>query len=66
MAIKKGVDEMTLSKPYFMRNTDWYKFDEEKFKYVLTDKAPKNAVESYNEFYEKVEYQNSEPHKEDS
>ena len=34
-----------------MEKEDWYRFDEKEFKYVLTDKAPKKAVDSYNEFY---------------
>ncbi len=38
--------------PYFMTNPEWYTFDEEQFKYVLTEKAPKKAVESYKTFYE--------------
>lgn len=39
------------NKPYFMENEDWYYFDKEEWRYKLTDKAPKEAVESYNEFY---------------
>lgn len=42
---------MQLEKPYFMENEDWYRFDEKEFKYVLTDVAPKKAVDSYNDFY---------------
>ena len=37
--------------PYFMKNQEWYYFDEENFCYKLTDKAPPDAVKSYNEFY---------------
>nr|DAN27605.1 MAG TPA: hypothetical protein [Caudoviricetes sp.] len=37
--------------PYFLTNPKWYKFDEDKIKYVLTDKAPKEALESYEELY---------------
>lgn len=43
---------MLQSKPYFMENEEWYYHDKKKNKYFLTDKAPKKAVESYNEFYE--------------
>lgn len=43
---------MTQERPYFMTNPEWYKFDEEEFRYVLTDKAPRKAVKSYKEFYE--------------
>ena len=34
-----------------MTNPEWYKFDEDKIKHVLTDKAPKEALESYEELY---------------
>lgn len=34
-----------------MTNNDWYTWDKEKFKYVLTDAAPKEARKSYREFY---------------
>lgn len=42
---------MTFEKPYFMNNAEWYYFDETEWKYKLTDKATKKAVESYYEFY---------------
>lgn len=42
---------MLQSRPYFMTNPEWYYHDEDEWKYKLTDKAPKEAVESYNEFY---------------
>lgn len=42
---------MTQEKPYFMENEDWYYFDEKEWRYKLTDKAPKKAIESYDEFY---------------
>lgn len=45
---------MTLPMPYFMENKDWYYFDEEEFCYKLTDKAPKEAVKSYEEFYKEL------------
>ena len=38
--------------PYFLSNKDWYYYDEEEFCYKLTDKATKEAVESYKEFYD--------------
>ena len=37
--------------PYFMTNKEWYYYDEEEEKYKLTDKAPKEAIESYKEYY---------------
>lgn len=46
---------MIIDMPYFMKNEKWYKFDYEKRKYKLTDKAPKEATDSYNEFYKQFE-----------
>ncbi len=43
---------MITGKPYFLSNPDWYVFNEEEFRYDLTDKAPPEAVQSYKEFYE--------------
>lgn len=43
-----------LPEPYFMKNKEWYYFDEEAFMYKLTDKAPKKAQESYKEFYDEL------------
>ena len=37
---------------YFLSNKDWYYFDEEEFCYKLTNKATKEAIESYKEFYD--------------
>lgn len=42
---------MNQIKPYFMLNEDWYYYDWDEMKYKLTDKAPKEAVDSYKEFY---------------
>lgn len=39
---------------YFLLNEEWYYYDEEEGIYKLTDKAPKKAIESYNNFYKKV------------
>ena len=39
------------TEPYFMRNKDWYYFDEAEFCYKLTEKAPPEAVQSYDDFY---------------
>ena len=38
--------------PYFLINKDWYYYDDEEFCYKLTDKATKEAIESYKEFYD--------------
>ena len=40
--------------PYFMENEDWYEFDFLQRKYVLTDKAPEEAKESYKTYYEEL------------
>ena len=40
-----------LDMPYFMENDEWYYFDGDLKKYVLTDKAPEKVKESYEEFY---------------
>ena len=37
--------------PYFLSNKDWFYYDEEEFCYKLTDKVTKEAVKSYEEFY---------------
>ena len=42
--------------PYFMTNDEWYYFDYQKRKYVLTDKAPEMAKDSYKQFYKEVEH----------
>ena len=39
------------NKPYFLENEDWYYFDEEDWCFKLTDKATKEAIESYIDFY---------------
>lgn len=43
-----------MDRPYFMENKEWYKFDFQKRKYILTDKAPKEAKKSYEEFYKQL------------
>lgn len=50
--IDDSMESNDMPKPYFMENKEWYYFDEEKFCYKLTDKAPKKAIESYKEFYD--------------
>lgn len=57
---------MLLEKPYFLKNKEWYvehkgipKFlggDVER-QYILTDKAPQKAIDSYNEYYKLLESQ---------
>ncbi len=43
---------MLLEKPLFLKNPEWYVHDDERNMYLLTDKAPKEAQQSYIEFYE--------------
>lgn len=43
---------MLQNEPYFMKNPEWYYHDRKKMKFFLTDKAPKEAVQSYKEFYD--------------
>ena len=43
-----------MDRPYFMKNKEWYEFDFDKRKFVSTDKAPKEAKKSYEEFYEEL------------
>ena len=45
---------MTIEKPFFMLNQEWFYFDEEKMQYFLTEKATKKARESYEKFYSSV------------
>ena len=40
-----------LDMPYFMENENWYDFDGEKGRYILTDAAPERARASYAEYY---------------
>jgi len=42
---------MDVARPYFMKNKDWYYYDEKEGIFKLTDKATKEAIESYEEFY---------------
>lgn len=45
--------------PYFMENEIWYRFDAIKKRYVLSDDAPKKARESFEEWAQEVESENS-------
>ena len=46
---------MKIPEPYFMTNEEWFFFDEDEWCYKLTEKAPEKAIESYEEFYEKLD-----------
>lgn len=43
--------DMTIEKPFFMTNKEWFYFDEDKMQYFLTEKATEKAKKSYEEFY---------------
>ena len=43
---------MIKTEPYFMKNEEWYYFDKKQHKFKLTEKAPREAVQSYKEFYD--------------
>lgn len=55
-----GSDDMIADMPYFMENEAWYYFDYDKRRYELTDKAPKEAIESYEKFYKQLEIYNND------
>ena len=42
-------------KPYFLTNKEWYYYDMDSGRYKLTDKAPKKAIDSYNEYYKELD-----------
>lgn len=44
--------------PYFITNKEWYYYDEKDEIFKLTDKAPKDAIESYKIFYEELQKEN--------
>lgn len=46
---------MLAESPYFMTNEEWYYYDEKEGCCKLTDKAPPEAVKSYEEFYAQME-----------
>lgn len=46
---------MQTDKPYFLKNSKWFTFNEEECRYELTEGAPAEAVKSYEEFYALLE-----------
>lgn len=44
-----------LRRPYFLEDKDWYEYDEETEKFVLTENAPFKAVESYKQYLKDYE-----------
>lgn len=57
MAEKERTDEkMILTKqPLFLENPEWYTYDVDEGRYKLTDKATKEAKESYDAYYKRLE-----------
>ena len=43
-----------VDRPYFMSNKDWYEFDFKTRRFILSEKAPKEAEKSLNEYYKNV------------
>lgn len=43
---------MIITEPYFLSNIEWYVYDYDLSMYILTDKVPVEAIESYKEFYD--------------
>lgn len=41
---------LTVEKPYFQQNEDWYYYDENKKTFLLTEKAPQEAYASYEQW----------------
>ena len=48
---------MYFSEPYFMKNKEWYTYDENDTKrpFKLTDKAPPRAKRSYLKYYKMID-----------
>ncbi len=44
-----------VARPYFLENEEWYYYDEDEEIFKLTDKAPQEAIDSYNEYYSEEE-----------
>lgn len=50
---------MTMNMPYFMEKDEWFYYDEEEYlAFRLTDKAPKEAYESYKDYLQDALYFN--------
>lgn len=48
---KKQYNVKDTEMPYFFINKEWYYYDGKEKKYKLTDKATKEAIQSYYDFY---------------
>ncbi len=49
------LEDWNKNKPYFLSNKEWYYYDTKEFMYKLTSKAPKEAINSYKEYYKDAE-----------
>lgn len=47
---------MAITRPYFLTNEEWYILDPKGWGWLLTDKAPQEAVDDYNKFMERERY----------
>ncbi len=43
-----------IDRPYFMERKEWFTYDPQKRQFVLTDKAPKEAKKSYDEYLKEL------------
>jgi hypothetical protein len=50
---KGGLFKMIINMPYFMKNEKWYTWTEEEG-YKLTNVAPEEAVQSYDQFMKEI------------
>lgn len=46
---------MEVSKPYFLQNPEWYRYNDDLGRYELTDKATPEAKKSFEDFYDLLE-----------
>ncbi len=49
---------MEFKEPYFMKNKDWYYFDEDEFCYKIKEDAPQKAKDSYEKYYAELNMKN--------
>lgn len=54
--LEKEVKIMAIKTPYFMTSRDWWDFNPKWYGFILTDKAPQEAIEDYNHFMERERY----------
>jgi hypothetical protein len=49
---------METEKPYFMKNEEWYSYDKENDVFTMSEKAPVEAIISYQAYIESVNLEN--------